>query len=41
MKPTAGLRCTICNHPARLQIDLAIPTGLSKRPVAARFVGIE
>jgi len=38
MKRTAGLRCTICNHPARPQIDLAIATGLSKRAVAARFV---
>ena len=35
MKRTAGLRCTICNHPARPQIDLAIATGLSKRAVAA------
>src|SRR5438477_11679816 len=24
MKRTVGLRCTICNHPARPQIDLAI-----------------
>ena len=32
-----GLRCTICNHPARPQIDLAIATGLSKRAVAERF----
>ena len=32
-----GLRCTICNHPARPQIDLAIATGLSKRAVAQRF----
>jgi hypothetical protein len=31
------LRCTICNHPARPQIDLAIATGLSKRAVAQRF----
>ena len=38
MKRTVGLRCTICNHPARPQIDLAIATGLSKRAVAARFV---
>ena len=37
MKPTAGLRCTICNHPARPQIDLAIATGLAKRAVATRF----
>jgi hypothetical protein len=37
MKRTVGLRCTICNHPARPQIDLAIATGLSKRAVAARF----
>jgi hypothetical protein len=35
MKRTVGLRCTICNHPARPQIDLAIATGLSsKRAVA-------
>jgi hypothetical protein len=32
-----GLRCTICNHPVRPQIDLAIATGLSKRAVAQRF----
>ena len=38
MKRTAGLRCTICEHAARPQIDLAIATGLSKRAVAARFV---
>ena len=38
MKRTHGLRCTICNHPARPQIDLAIATGLSKRAVATRFV---
>ena len=37
MKRTAGLRCTICNHPARPQIDLAIATGLSKRAIAQRF----
>jgi hypothetical protein len=37
MRRTAGLRCTICNHPARPQIDLAIATGLSKRAVAERF----
>src|SRR5215831_20057696 len=37
MKRTTGLRCTICNHPARPQIDLAIATGLSKRAVAQRF----
>ena len=34
MKRSVGLRCTICNHPARPQIDLAIATGLSKRAVA-------
>jgi len=37
MKRTPGLRCTIGNHPARPQIDLAIATGLSKRAVAERF----
>ena len=37
MKRTSGSRCTICNHPARPQIDLAVATGLSKRAVAARF----
>ena len=37
MKQSIGLRCTICNHPARPQIDLAIATGLSKRAVAERF----
>ena len=37
MKRSVGLRCTICNHPARPQIDLAIATGVSKRAVAERF----
>src|SRR5438067_13891006 len=37
MKRPVGLRCTICNHPARPQIDLAIATGFSKRAVAERF----
>src|SRR5438874_10025609 len=37
MKRPVGLRCTICNHPARPQIDLAIATGLAKRAVAERF----
>ena len=37
MKRPVGLRCTICNHPARPQIDLAIATGLSKQAVAERF----
>jgi len=37
MKRTVGLRCTICNHPARPRIDLAIATGLAKRAVAERF----
>jgi hypothetical protein len=36
-KRAIGLRCTICNHPARPQIDLAIATGLSKRAIAQRF----
>jgi hypothetical protein len=34
---SVGLSCTVCNHPARPQIDLAIATGLSKRAVAERF----
>ena len=37
MKRSAGLRCTICNHPALPQIDLAIASGLPKRAVAARY----
>jgi hypothetical protein len=37
MRRPVGLRCTICNHPARPQIDLAIATGISKRAVAERF----
>ena len=37
MKRPVGLRCTICNHPARPQIDLGIATGLSKRAIAQRF----
>ena len=36
-KRSVGLRCTICIHPARPQIDLAIATGLSKRVIAQRF----
>ena len=36
-KRAVGLRCTICRHPARPQIDLAIATGLSKRAIAERF----
>ena len=36
-KRSIGLRCTICNHSARPQIDLAIATGLSKRAIAERF----
>jgi hypothetical protein len=36
-KRSVGLRCTICTHPARPQIDLAIATGLSKRAIARRF----
>ena len=39
MNHSAGLRRTICNHPTRPQIDLAIATGLSKRAVAERFGG--
>jgi hypothetical protein len=37
MKRPVGLRCTICKHPARPQIDLAIATGLAKRTIAQRF----
>jgi DNA end-binding protein Ku len=37
MKRPFGLRCTICNHSARPQIDLAIATGVSKRAVGQRF----
>jgi hypothetical protein len=37
MKRPVGPRCTICNHTARPQIDLAIATGLSKRAIAQRF----
>jgi hypothetical protein len=36
-KRALGLRCSICNDPARPQIDLAIATGLSKRAIAKRF----
>jgi hypothetical protein len=34
---SAHSTCTICTHPARPQIDLAIATGLSKRVVGERF----
>ena len=34
MKQTIGRRCTICNHPARPQIDLAIATARFASPVA-------
>jgi len=37
-KRSVGLRCTICTHRARLQIDLTLATGLSKRAIAQRFV---
>jgi hypothetical protein len=37
MRRIVGPRCTICNHPARPQIDLAIATGVAKRAIAARF----
>src|ERR1700756_3727735 len=37
MRRPVRQRCTICNHPARPQIDLAIATGFSKRAVAERF----
>ena len=37
MRRIVGPRCTICNHPARPQIDLAIATGVAKRAVAERF----
>jgi hypothetical protein len=30
-------RCTICQHPQRPNIDLAIATGISRRLIAARF----
>jgi hypothetical protein len=36
-KRAVASRCTICSHPARPQIDLAIATGLSKRAIAQRF----
>src|SRR5260370_36855027 len=32
-----GRRCTICQHPQRPNIDLAIATGISRRLIAARF----
>jgi hypothetical protein len=32
-----GRRCTICQHPQRPNIDLAIATGVSRRLIAARF----
>ena len=34
------LRCTICNHPTRPQIDLAIATGLPKRAIAQALPGL-
>ena len=37
MRRIVGPRCTICNHPARPQIDLAIATGVAKRAMAERF----
>jgi len=37
MRRIVGPRCTICNHPARPQIDLAIATGAAKRAIAERF----
>jgi hypothetical protein len=32
-----GRRCTICQHPQRPNIDLAIATGISRQLIAARF----
>ncbi len=32
-----GRRCTICQHPQRPNIDLAIATGISRRLIAVRF----
>src|SRR5712691_10571093 len=32
-----GRRCTICQHPQRPNIDLAIATGINRRLIAARF----
>jgi hypothetical protein len=32
-----GIRCTICNHPARPHIDLALATGVAKSAIAQRF----
>src|SRR6266849_11108991 len=32
-----GRRCTICQHPQRTNIDLAIATGISRRLIAVRF----
>src|SRR5216683_2832438 len=32
-----GRRCTICQHPQRSNIDLAIATGISRRLIAVRF----
>ncbi len=32
-----GRLCTICQHPQRPNIDLAIATGISRRLIAARF----
>jgi len=34
---TGGRRCTICRHPQRPNIDLAIATGISRRIIAERF----
>jgi hypothetical protein len=36
-KHRIGLRCTICAHPARPQIDLALASGCSKRNIGQRF----
>jgi hypothetical protein len=35
-----GSKCTVCNHPDRAQIDLAIASGLAKKRIAARFGGL-
>jgi hypothetical protein len=36
-KRAIGLRCTICNHPERPRIDLAVASGSSMRAIALRF----
>jgi len=37
MDRSPGARCTICNHPQRVEIDKALVAGATYREIAQRF----